>query len=147
MKICEVSKKTPKLLKSLVNVWESSVACTHDFLSSEEIAKIKSIVPKALLEVEHLVVAQEGDLPIGFVGVENEKIEMLFVSADKRGCGVGRKLVAYAVDNFAANVVTVNEQNPQAIGFYERLGFETFLRTDVDEHGNPYPLLYMRLKR
>lgn len=104
-------------------------------------------MPKALLEVEHLVVAQEGDLPIGFVGVENEKIEMLFVSADKRSCGVGRKLVAYAVDNFAANVVTVNEQNPQAIGFYERLGFETFLRTDVDEQGNPYPLLYMRLKR
>ncbi|MFR7392717.1 MAG: GNAT family N-acetyltransferase [Anaerostipes hadrus] len=42
--------------------------------------------------------------------------------------------------------VTVNEQNPQAVGFYEHMGFITYKRTDHDEEGNPYPLLYMRLK-
>lgn len=40
----------------------------------------------------------------------------------------------------------VNEQNPQAVGFYEHMGFETYKRTDCDEEGNPYPLLYMNLK-
>ena len=42
--------------------------------------------------------------------------------------------------------MTVNEQNPQAVGFYEHMGFETYQRTDHDEEGNPYPLLYMKLK-
>lgn len=40
--------------------------------------------------------------------------------------------------------VTVNEQNPQAVGFYEYMGFKTYKRTDHDEEGNPYPLLYMK---
>ena len=39
--------------------------------------------------------------------------------------------------------VTVNEQNPQ-VGFYEHLGFQTYKRTECDEEGNPYPLLYMK---
>ena len=40
----------------------------------------------------------------------------------------------------------LNEQKPQAEGFYEHLGFETYRRTDFDEEGNPYPLLYMKLQ-
>lgn len=39
----------------------------------------------------------------------------------------------------------VNEQNPQARGFYEHMGFEVYKRTDHDEQGNPWPLLYMEL--
>lgn len=39
----------------------------------------------------------------------------------------------------------INEQNPHAVGFYEHLGFTTYRRTDLDEEGRPYPLLYMRL--
>ena len=40
--------------------------------------------------------------------------------------------------------VSVYEQNPQAVGFYEHLGFQTYKRTECDEEGNPYPLLYMK---
>lgn len=34
---------------------------------------------------------------------------------------------------------------PQAVGFYQHLGFEIYKRTDLDEEKNPYPLLYMKL--
>ena len=37
------------------------------------------------------------------------------------------------------------EQNPQAKGFYEHMGFQVYKRTDLDGQGNPYPLLYMSL--
>jgi putative acetyltransferase len=40
--------------------------------------------------------------------------------------------------------VTVNEQDPQALGFYEHLGFSVYNRTETDEEGRPYPLLYMQ---
>lgn len=46
----------------------------------------------------------------------------------------------YGIQNYGIREVTVNEQNPQAVGFYEPLGFKTYKRTDHDEEGNPYPL-------
>ena len=33
----------------------------------------------------------------------------------------------------------------QVAGFYRHMGFETYKRTEYDEQGNPYPLLYMKL--
>ena len=35
------------------------------------------------------------------------------------------------------------EQNPQAVGFYEHLGFRVCRRSERDEQGNPYPILWM----
>mgnify|MGYP000055080212 FL=1 len=51
----------------------------------------------------------------------------------------------YGIGNYGIQELTVNEQNPQAIGFYEHMGFVTYKRTDLDEEGNPYPLLYKKL--
>ena len=72
---------------------------------------------------------------------------MLFLSPSERGKGIGRQLLQYGVQHYGIREVTVNEQNPQAAGFYEHLGFETYRRTDCDENGDPYPLLYMKLVR
>ena len=58
---------------------------------------------------------------------------------------LGRRLMTLAAERDGVRELTVNEQNPQAVGFYEHMGFATYRRTDVDEQGDPYPLLYMRL--
>lgn len=75
------------------------------------------------------------------MGTEENRLEMLFLSPSERGKGLGKQLIQYGIQE-----VTVNEQNPQAVGFYQHLGFETYKRTECDEEGNPYPLLYMKLK-
>ena len=40
--------------------------------------------------------------------------------------------------------VDVNEQNPEAVAFYRRLGFEVEGRSALDSAGRPFPLLHMR---
>lgn len=144
MKLYEVQNRTP-LFDALVSVWEDSVCATHLFLSDEEILKIKTYVPQALSAVENLVIAEnEAGKPIAFLGVQNHRLEMLFLASSARGQGLGKQLMQYGDDHYGITELTVNEQNPQAVGFYEHLGFTTYKRTDHDEEGNPYPLLYMK---
>ena len=73
--------------------------------------------------------------------------EMLFLSPEARGKGLGKRLLQYGIETYNIQELTVNEQNPQAVGFYEHMGFQIYKRTEYDEEGNPYPLLYMRLSR
>ena len=147
MNIYEAQTKTPVLIESLLTVWEASVRATHPFLSDGEIKQIRTYVPQALRGVAHLVVAErEQDVPIAFMGVKHGRLEMLFLSPSERGKGLGRHLLQLGIQDYGVTELTVNEQNPQAVGFYEHLGFETYKRTECDEEGNPYPLLYMRLR-
>ena len=144
--ITEITDRTPRLMDQLLEVWERSVRATHLFLSAGEIAEIKTYVPQALREVPHLIVAWEAEgIPVGFMGVDGQKLEMLFLAPEERGKGLGRELVQYGVERFDIREVAVNEQNPQARGFYERMGFCVCQRSELDEQGRPYPILKMRL--
>lgn len=146
MNIYELQERTPELLECLLAIWEASVRATHHFLSDAGVKQMKSYVPQALQSVSHLiVVVNASDEPIGFMGIEQNGLEMLFLSPAEREKGIGKQLVQYGVQRYGIQEVTVNEQNPQAVGFYEHLGFVTYQRTDRDEQGNPYPLLYMKL--
>jgi putative acetyltransferase len=147
MKIYEVKDRPQLLIAALTQVWESSVRATHLFLSDGEIKNIREYVPHALIEVPHLIVACENSAaPIAFMSISRQKLEMLFVSPEMRGKGLGKKLLLFGIENYSLNELTVNEQNPLACGFYEHMGFKTYRRTECDEEGGPYPLLYMKLR-
>ena len=148
MDIVNVSKdeRTDELVGRLTTVWEGSVRATHLFLSNGEIENIKQYVPQALKEVHSLVIVKnQCGIPIAFMGVENNRLEMLFVGAQERKKGIGTKLIQYGIEKLSVNKLTVNEQNPEARRFYESKGFKVFKRAEVDEQGNPYPVLYMKL--
>ena len=146
MKIYEIQNRTPQLIEELLNVWEASVRATHLFLSDAEVKSIKEYVPQALEGVEHLIIV-EAEKPVAFMGTQNGRLEMLFITPEERGKGIGKRLMQYGFQNYGVTEVTVNEQNSQAVGFYEHMGFKTYKRTDLDEKGSPYPLLYMKLTR
>jgi len=80
----------------------------------------------------------------GFLGVDENCIELLFVDNASRGKGVGKYLLTYAIEHLGANEVDVNEQKPQGVGFYRHTGFEQTGRSELDGQGNPFPLLHMR---
>lgn len=145
LKIVKVTERDSVLIQNLLDIWESSVKATHLFLSYNEINNIKQYVPQALMDVPALIIAKDkNENPVGFMGIANKRLEMLFISNESRGQGVGKQLLLYGFENYSVNELTVNEQNPLAKGFYEHMGFEVYKRTELDEQGNPYPLLYMR---
>lgn len=143
MQIKEVDERTPALIETLTALWEASVRATHTFLSEAEILTIKAYVPEALQGVAHLVTASDGEGPVGFMGVQDGRLEMLFLAPAARGRGLGRQLLEMAVADLGVRTLTVNEQNPAAVGFYEHMGFRAYKRSALDEQGAPYPLLYM----
>lgn len=51
------------------------------------------------------------------------------------------------IKKYNIDELVVNEQNPNAKGFYEHLGFRVYKRSETDEQGNSYPILYMELER
>lgn len=148
MRIIEVKERTEMIVNQLLEVWEDSVKATQLFLSNEEIKNIKKYVPQAISGVSHLVIIEnESYQPIAFMGIEDTKLEMLFIKNSERGKGLGKQLLNYGIENYNVNRLVVNEQNPNAKGFYEYMGFKTYKRNRLDEQGNPYPILYMRLER
>ncbi len=81
------------------------------------------------------------------MGIENQKLEMLFITSEYRGKGIGKKMLLYGIEKYKVNDLAVNEDNPQAKGFYEHMGFKVYQRNELDDQGNPYPILYMRLEK
>ncbi len=141
----KVTEKRIELLSDIVALWEASVRKTHTFLSEEEMIKLRPLVSLAVKKVQILLVAKEenGTL-MGFMGIENKKIEMLFVSPAFFGKRVGKALLLSAVKQYHAVLVDVNEQNTKALEFYKRNGFFVVSRSQTDKSGNPFPILHMK---
>ena len=128
----------------LIAIWESAVLNTHDFLREEDFLYYKKQLPVYFQYVTLLGFEQEGVL-VGFMGIAEETLEMLFVDNDCRGTGVGKKLITYAITNLQVTKVDVNEQNAQAVGFYKYVGFNILKRSELDGEGKDYPILHMQL--
>ena len=145
MNIHPVNERTDTLVAALTDVWQASVRATHTFLTEADIVALREYVPDALRAVEHLtVLLDDGGRPAGFCGVDGQRLEMLFLHPGTIGKGAGRRLVQHAFDTYQVNAVCVNEQNPNAAAFYRRMGFVLDHRTELDEQGRPFPLLYLK---
>lgn len=132
--------------ETLTVIWEASVRASHHFLQEEDIVGLRPQILQLWLPAVSVFVhvAVDGK-PDGFIGIADHKIEMLFILPESQGKGVGKALLQYAVKQLAVTEVDVNEQNPQALGFYQYLGFEIYGRSPLDGQGKPFPLLHMKL--
>ena len=128
----------------LIEIWESAVLSTHDFLKEEDCLYYKERLPVYFQYVNLFGFEQEGIL-IGFMGIAEGNLEMLFIDNKYRGAGIGKKLITYAIDNLQVTKVDVNEQNVQAVVFYKYMGFNIYKRSNLDGEGKEYPILHMQL--
>ncbi|MWB96224.1 GNAT family N-acetyltransferase [Flavobacterium sp. GA093] len=132
----------------VVELWEASVRATHHFLKEEDIEYFKPLILNTYLDAVELKCMRNNDKKIvGFLGVAEQNLEMLFIHPDYRGKRIGKTLLDYSIDKLNVTKVDVNEQNEQAVGFYKHCGFETIKRSEIDSSGKPYPTLHMVLKK
>jgi putative acetyltransferase len=131
----------------VVNIWEASVRATHHFLKEEDIQYFKPLILNTYLNAVELKSARTEDNKIvGFLGVAEQNLEMLFIHPEYRGKQIGKALLNYSIAKMNVIKVDVNEQNEQAVGFYKKYGFKTSSRSELDSSGKPYPILHMELK-
>ena len=140
----EKNRRSPALISELLRIWEASVRASHHFLTETDICRLTPQAENALRQIETLWVVQDNLSPVGFMGVQERKIEMLFLHPDCFRKGLGKELVQRAFDELDVVFVDVNEQNPNAKMFYEQMGFKVFRRNEYDSEGNPFPILEMK---
>ena len=129
----------------LLQVWESSVKATHHFLHKDDFKFFKGLIEeKNIFDHLDLTVARNNNNTIaGMMGITGNVLDMLFVDAAFIGKGVGKQLMLHAINHFKVIKVDVNEQNENAVKFYEHFGFKTISRSALDDLGKPYPHLHM----
>ncbi|MFE0558174.1 acetyltransferase [Paenibacillus sp. NPDC058910] len=132
----------------LVELWHRAVSQTHDFLTEEDIRFYYDMMQNgALRAVEIWVCLNTEQEPVGFIGLDGSKIEMLFVDPLHHGQGAGTNLIRHAEQLKGRRLqVDVNEQNPKAHAFYKKYGFVQIGRSELDGSGKPFPLIHMELQ-
>ncbi|ANS31871.1 GNAT family acetyltransferase (plasmid) [Rhodococcus opacus] len=128
---------------TLVRIWRSAVEASHDFLTPEDVAFYESRMLSDYFPAVELTVAEVEETPVAFSGLAGNSLEMLFVDSTYRGHGVGSALLLRAIEYHPDLRLDVNEQNPQAVGFYQHYGFVVLSRSATDGDGRPFPILHM----
>lgn len=140
-----IREAVPADRNALLDIWLRSVRATHTFLTEDD---IQTLLPQvrdaALVELEVWILCSEIGEPIGFIGLSGDKVEALFLAPEYRRRGGGRMLLEHARRLQGSLTVDVNEQNPEALRFFEACGFVEVGRSELDGQGRPFPLLHLR---
>ncbi|WP_367331370.1 GNAT family N-acetyltransferase [Sphingobacterium multivorum] len=139
----QITLATSRDYPRIMEIWESAVRATHDFLLEEDLSFFKRAIPKDYLPNLEVFLLIENGKPIGFSSVSDRNLEMLFIHNDYRGKGYGKHLFQFMDETKGITKVDVNEQNYQAIGFYEKLGFRKSGKSEKDGSGKDYPIIHM----
>lgn len=140
----DIRPATPADRDTLLGIWLRSARATHTFLTEADIQELLPQVREAALPALELWVLTRDGEPVGFSGLDGAKLEALFLDPGHTRSGGGRMLVEHARRLKGPLTVDVNEQHPDALRFYQAMGFRVVGRSEVDSSGRPFPLLHLR---
>ncbi|WP_278377390.1 acetyltransferase [Sphingobium yanoikuyae] len=127
----------------ILEIWRGAVDATHDFLMPEDRRAIDEMVCGFLPHAPLWLAVDDNDYPLAFMLIDDGHMEALFVDPDRRGTGIGASLVRHGLARHPGMTTDVNEQNDQAVRFYEKMGFRPTGRSPMDGQGRPYPLIHL----
>ena len=124
-----------KLRKTDINrvadIWLKTNLKAHSFISEQywisNYERVKEMLPQA-----EVYVYEDNKIIQGFVGVQDEYIEGIFVSDEMQSRGIGKILLDYIKDKKDRLQLKVYQKNVRAMSFYQREGF-TIQSEEMDE--------------
>ena len=115
----------------VADIWLDANLRAHSFISPQYWKGNFETVKKMLPQAE--VYVYENDREIwGFIGLNGEYIEGIFVSGEMQSRGIGKRLLDFVKTKKTELRLNVYQKNVRAIRFYQREGFK-ILREGMDE--------------
>ena len=115
----------------VADIWLDANLKAHSFVSPQYWKGNFETVKKMLPQAE--VYVYENDREIwGFIGLNGEYIEGIFVSGEMQSRGIGKRLLDFVKTKKTELRLNVYQKNMRAIRFYQREGFK-ILREGMDE--------------
>ncbi len=138
-----VRRGTSEDAARVLEIWHAAVDATHGFLTVAHRVEIDAMVAAWLPTVD-LWIVDEGQRAVGFLVMDDDLIDALFVDPAVHRRGFGTRLLEHALALAPNAVVDASEQADNALAFYEARGFVRTGRSETDSQGRPYPLIHLR---
>ncbi|MGN1383526.1 MAG: N-acetyltransferase [Eubacterium sp.] len=117
-----IRRMEKKDLDEVSAIWLNSNTNAHSFIPAEywekNLAMVKELLPQA-----EVYVYEKNYRIAGFIGLNENYIEGLFVSEKLRSQGIGKRLLDYVKDNHAELSLSVYRKNEAAVRFYKQEKF------------------------
>ena len=110
-------------INKVAEIWLDTNINTHYFISAQYRKSNFELVKELLLQATVYVYEDKQEIQ-GFIGLSNEYIEGIFVSAEMQSQGIGKILLNYVKGKRNKLILNVYQKNTRAISFYQREGFE-----------------------
>ena len=110
-------------INKVADIWLNTNIKAHYFIPAQYWKSNFELVKELLLQATVYIYEDHQDIQ-GFIGLNDEYIEGIFVSYELQSHGIGKILLNYAKDRRNKLLLNVYQKNTQAISFYQREGFE-----------------------
>uniref|UniRef100_UPI003BA9FA08 GNAT family N-acetyltransferase n=1 Tax=Stappia sp. TaxID=1870903 RepID=UPI003BA9FA08 len=132
-------------IEPLSDIWLEASRRAHPFIGEQRLLAQRGLVKEKYLPEAETWVACRCGAPVGFISLLGSFIGAVFVAPDLQGQGIGRMLIAHALELKGELSLEAYTANAQAMAFYARLGFREVSRRPTDDEGLPFELALLRL--
>ena len=116
----------------VAGIWLDANLRAHCFISPQywksNFDPVKEMLPRA-----EVYVYENGREIWGFIGLNGEYIEGIFVSGEMQSRGIGKRLLDFVKTKKTELRLNVYQKNTRAIRFYQREGFKILREGTVSE--------------
>ena len=110
-------------INQVADIWLDTNVTAHYFIPAQYWQNNFELVKELLLQATVYVYEKNQEIQ-GFVGLNDEYIEGIFVSNEMQSHGIGKALLNYVKDKQNKLFLNVYQKNVRAIAFYQREGFK-----------------------